>query len=96
MEHNHLMCKHSVFGLPSVNDHASLVTNSTVILSSTDTCTFGFKNANVFLFQIELENLVCTLSDLSLCAKHKTSSKDVEFFLVKNSAVALPALDNLL
>ena len=49
MEHNHFMCEHSVFGLPSVYHHATLVAHSTMILSSADACTFSFNDANVFL-----------------------------------------------
>lgn len=90
------MHEHSIFGLPSVDDHASFVANSTLVLPNADACTFCFKNANDFLFQIELEHLVGTLPHLSLCAKHKAPSKDVELVLVKNSAVALPSLDDLL
>jgi hypothetical protein len=50
MEHYHFMCEHSVFGLTSVDYHATLVAHSTMILSSADACTFSFNYANVFLF----------------------------------------------
>lgn len=96
MEHNHVLSDHPIFRLPSIDDHASLVSHRTVVFASPDACAFSLNNADEFLFQVELKHLVCALPHLSLCIIHKAPAKDIKLILVKDSAMALPSLDDLL
>jgi hypothetical protein len=90
------MSKHSVLRLTTINNHTTFKTGSTVVLPSANAGTFSFENANITFLKIKLKNLISALSYLSLRVEHKAATENVKIFVVKDSAVALAALNNLL
>jgi hypothetical protein len=96
VEHDHVLCNHSVLSLATENNHRALIHHSRVILARANRHTFSLADFDAASFQVILEDLVCALAYLPLAIELEATAENVQFVVVGDCGVALAALDLLL
>ena len=95
MENDHLVVEHAALALASIDDHALLVHGRAVVLPWASSEARSLRGVHRPFINVELEQLIGALTDLTLLVEHEAATEGVDLVLVVDGCVALTALDHL-
>lgn len=91
----HFVVKDPTFSLSTIDDHGLFVDNGAVVFPGARRESGRFALLHKSLICIELQELVCAFTNLSLRIEHEASSENVDFAAISYGCMALPALYRL-